>query len=992
MNTDLKAQLKNPDNHYRPISFWSWNEKLDCGETAWQIEEMEKAGIGGYFMHARGGLSTPYMGDEWMDNVRTGIAEGRQRNMGAWGYDENGWPSGFGNGEVNGLGVQYQQKYLRCEITDDKVETEKTISNISLNGKNYHFYYDVNPFYVDTLDPEVTRKFIEVVHERYKTELGANFSSMAGFFTDEPQISRNGIPWSFVLEDAYERHYGEKLRGRLPDLFIDTETSSRTRFNFWQTVGELFTQNYMKQIYDWCSQNKVMLTGHMVLEDTLLSQLVSNGSCMPNYEYMHIPGMDWLGRSYTVPAIPLQLSSVGHQLGKKQMLSETFALCGWNVSFEELKWIYEAQMVRGVNLLCQHLEGYTLRGIRKRDYPATLFYQQPWWEEYRIFNDSMSRTGYILTEGTVDFPVLLLHPQSSAWILYNDSTNEGLDVLDSRWAETIAALEDHQVPFHLGDEKIIERHGSVEHDRFIVGTQKYRAVIIPPMCNLSRTVFNFLAEFKGNGGELFFLGEVPVLIDGIPSSELSGFITPEMVYRADEMAAAVKSKYCRFRLEAFTGSECRSVSMTFRGFDRYGFDAVYVVNRSEETKKLQLAADDAGSVFLFEALTGELKTLPYTAAGGHCTTELTLYPHGSSIFFCINNKKTFEQAFGTQPMVTVEKPVENRCNLLSDTGPLWKISTSDSNALLLDYCDCYFDDVKAGEHIPVNNIQEMACKLKRNVNIDLVFRFYADEDFDADLMLVMETPEKFQIRLNDIVVDMIDCGYYKDKSFRKIRLPSKVVTGENRIVCSTVFRQRPSVYENIANSLLFESEKNRLSYDDEIECIALIGEFSVKTPGRFTDMNRNAVMYEGDFVLSRKAGSLQIKSIVDQGFPFFSGKITLSRIVTLTKTDGLNRMITLKSLAAAVVNVKVNGTLASTLWMAPYEACLDGYLREGENLIELEFIGTLRNLLGPHHLDEGESYIVGPFSFFQDSMLWSNGKNSHWTDSYCFVDFVGELQ
>ena len=101
-----------PPKKYRPIPFWSWNENLHTDETAWQIEQMEQAGIGGYFMHARGGLQTEYMGEEWMDNIKCGIHEGEKRGMGAWGYDENGWPSGFGGGIVNGLGIKYQQKYL----------------------------------------------------------------------------------------------------------------------------------------------------------------------------------------------------------------------------------------------------------------------------------------------------------------------------------------------------------------------------------------------------------------------------------------------------------------------------------------------------------------------------------------------------------------------------------------------------------------------------------------------------------------------------------------------------------------------------------------------------------------------------------------------------------------------------------------------------------------------------------------------------------------
>ena len=104
--------FKQVDKKYRPIPFWSWNEKLDPKETARQVGIMDEAGIGGYFMHARGGLLTEYMGQEWFDNVKAATDEGAKRGMHSWAYDENGWPSGFGGGKVNGLGVEYQQKSL----------------------------------------------------------------------------------------------------------------------------------------------------------------------------------------------------------------------------------------------------------------------------------------------------------------------------------------------------------------------------------------------------------------------------------------------------------------------------------------------------------------------------------------------------------------------------------------------------------------------------------------------------------------------------------------------------------------------------------------------------------------------------------------------------------------------------------------------------------------------------------------------------------------
>ena len=46
--------FKKIPNEYRPIPFWSWNEKLNTEETRRQVRLMKDAPLGGYFMHARG--------------------------------------------------------------------------------------------------------------------------------------------------------------------------------------------------------------------------------------------------------------------------------------------------------------------------------------------------------------------------------------------------------------------------------------------------------------------------------------------------------------------------------------------------------------------------------------------------------------------------------------------------------------------------------------------------------------------------------------------------------------------------------------------------------------------------------------------------------------------------------------------------------------------------------------------------------------------------
>jgi hypothetical protein len=53
-------------------------------------------------------------------------------------------------------------------------------------------------------------------------------------------------------------------------------------------------------------------------------------------------------------------------------------------------------------------------------------------------------------------------------------------------------------------------------------------------------------------------------------------------------------------------------------------------------------------------------------------------------------------------------------------------------------------------------------------------------------------------------------------------------------------------------------------------------------------------------------------------------------------------------------------------------------LHAGENEIEIELVGTLRNLLGPHHLNGGDLVWTGPDQF---------RDKERWTDDYILVPF-----
>ena len=894
--------MKNVPIEYRPIPFWSWNEKLSTEETAKQVRMMNNVGIGGFFMHARGGLQTEYMGEEWFENVSTAIKEAKKYGMRPWAYDENGWPSGFGNGLVNGLGVEYQQKYLRFEKIPVHTETQ-----ICKAGE-YYFYYEINPFYVDTLDKKVIQEFIRSTYEPYYERFGNNIE---GFFTDEPQVSRNGIPWSFVFEEEYLKRYSENLLEHLEELFFSVGNYKTTRINFWKMVTDLFSESYMKQLYDWCDAHDMKLTGHLVLEDSLESQLISNGACMPHYEYFHIPGMDWLARYFHECLTARQLSSVAEQIGKEAVLSETFAACGHNISFAELKGIYEWQMVRGVDLLCQHLEGYSLRGIRKRDYPPAMFYQQPWWNEYDKWIEAMSRIGMILNQSEKKVNILLLHPQTTAWSLFDNDKNEGLSELNEQLLGVIRVLEKKHLDFHFGDETIMERHAKVDNGKLIIGTQTYDYVIDSCCKELLPFTRELLDRYKSQGGKIVKAEE---LMDNNVISEES--ITYKKVYWNNTPVH-------------------------------------YFVNTSPEAKETRVYVEGRK----LNIYTGELEEFD----GCHC-----FEPWGSLMIL----------QDGTVNAI----PEEKKENIIYLDG-VFRVSDGTLNVLTLDKCDYWFNGVLQEKDGYVLNVCERANTLEQRVQIKQEYHVEIAA-IPRKLYLVVERPEQFSILVNGVEIDKASCGYFRDKSFETIDISKFVTTGKNTLTFICDFKQSSQFYDNLKKSWQFESEKNKLVYDMEIEPIYLLGNFGITTNGIWTSLEKDAIRYSGDFVIDEPACQVSLKHLEQQGFPFYCGELELVGEIEV-KDENTSLAMDFKGVNAVRIEI---GDFSKTV-LTEDKISLKG-VSVGKHKVKLTLINNLRNLMGPHHLEEGECLVVSPRKFFKEKCVWYPVEQpGQWNEDYCFVRF-----
>lgn len=140
----LSAELfENPTSEYRAAPFWSWNCKLNEDLLRRQIGYLQEMGFGGFHMHSRVGMSSEYLGEEFMANVRACVDEAEKRNMLAWLYDEDKWPSGFAGGYVTKT-PKYRQRFVAFAPAGGDVPTFLPMDEAIEKGEAYYITsYDI---------------------------------------------------------------------------------------------------------------------------------------------------------------------------------------------------------------------------------------------------------------------------------------------------------------------------------------------------------------------------------------------------------------------------------------------------------------------------------------------------------------------------------------------------------------------------------------------------------------------------------------------------------------------------------------------------------------------------------------------------------------------------------------------------------------------------------------------------------------------------------
>ena len=1007
----LASQFQNPSAAFRGKPFWSWNGELTQDELIRQIHVMQEMGLGGFFMHSRTGLVTEYLGDEWFALTNACAEEAEKLGMEAWLYDEDRWPSGTAGGmvtenpayriqfmslrPVNGKEFVWSDDlvaafacqldglaYTNCRRIDAQTPVGEyesdTVLAFTLEEMAQSSFYN-GYTYVDTMNKEATEHYIHLTHEKYKERCGDHFGkSIQGIFTDEPHrgpamtgfglSNENRLwmtPWTERLPEEFEAQFGTDLIEHLPELFLQPngEAVSPIKWQYMELTQQLFLQNFAKPLYDWCGDNKLRLTGHVLHEDNLTSQAAMQGSLMRFYEYLHDPGVDILTEDNRNYVVVKQLASAARQLGQKWLLSELYGCTGWQMNFQSHKEIGDWQALLGINLRCHHLSWYTMEGEAKRDYPASILHQSAWWKDYDYVESYFARLGLLLTQGEPCRDILVINPVESVWCQIHSGWADGLSPtqtpvleLERDYADLAAWLLGAQLDYDYGDEEMLGRLSSVGEDAdgkpiFQVGQASYRVIVVGHMTTMRATTLRLLDAFAQAGGTVIFAGEPPAYADALPSPAPAELAARTVALPWD---AAPLIAHCRRAItndvqivDAVTGETLSDIFCQLRSDGETRYLVAININPNAAYDQVLIRIPTMGFAEEWDCRSGARYAVSAPIRNG-CRQITTSFPPSG------------ERAYVLAPIRNNSLPAKRtrpETGRVTCSGP-FAYTLGEENVCVLDFARFQLDDgawsgrreilkvdsaVRTALNLPWRGGEMVQPWFHRkyhpappvHARLTLSFEFDIQDLPESLVHLCLERPEQWRLALNGQSIAASAEGWWVDTAFQKIALPSEVLKlGANTLTLETDFHDWVN-----------------------LEAIYLIGAFGVTLHG-----NRPA--------LTRLPETIAVGDLTTQGFPFYGGPLTYQLPVALPAKAGPKLLLQTPHFEAACLQALSRTHPPAVIAFAPYQAEVPAESVQN-GLLALEVVLTRRNTFGPLHQIPLRDRAYGPGNFTTDGADFS---------------------
>ena len=1017
-----EEDFRNPPARFRGTPFWAWNCTLKKENLRKQIGYFKEMGMGGFHMHCRTGMNTEYLGDEFMDMVSDCNETAKQKDMLCWLYDEDRYASGFGGGYVT-KDIQYRERYLlftpsrldgyekdretfqrkcrqgeepkgyfvmayRVRLTMGYLEgyvAEQEESIRCGDGETIWYAYLTvdeksswwnNQSYVNTLDKPALDRFIHITHERYYEKVGADFGkSIPAIFTDEPQFAEMEnlnfaeekkpvrLPFTDDFDESFQTAYGASLLEHLPEVIWEKgkDTAATFRYQYINHLTDRFVEAYAANVGSWCENHNLALTGHMKGEETLRSQTVFTGETMRSLRHFHLPGHDVLSDQRDYPTAKMA-QSVSRQFGRFGALSETYGVTNWDFDFRGHKMSGDWQAALGIAVRVHHVSWLSMEGEAKRDYPASINYQSPWYKEYPLIENYFGRVNAALTSGRPQVKVGVIHPVESFWMTFGpyDQTYEKQEALENQYRDLCGWLTFGQMDFDYISEALLaeETNGAFDSRGFCMGEMRYQVILVPGCITLRESTVDRLLAFAGSGGKVVILGEAPVCMDGVFSEkvrELAG----KCEVLTFEKGAVLKCLEPWRDVDVLLDSGGRADNLVYQMrqdedgrwlFLAHGYEKVrdtfWSMVDCEDypyVENIHLRIQGEYDLTVYDAMTGETEKLKCTHRNGQTRAEWRLGVHDSLL---IRLTPAAERQQGSGNAVEIRKP-SSRIRL---TQP-FEVIREEPNVLLLDKAEYRIDREPwqpEEDILKLDNIcrrrfgyppkeeagaQPWTVKDEKGFPNVLSLRFAVDSLTDTWASLALESRDKTEIYVNGSLVKEESSGWFTDEAIEVVKIPP-LRRGTNTIELRMPYGEKANV-----------------------ENCYLLGDFGVEVFGK----EKRIIPVPEKVVFG---------DLTRQGMPFYGGNLTYRCKFT---APGGHMRLRAQYFSGPLLVAAVDGKRTGSIAFAPYEVDL-GNLEAGEHLLEITAFGNRYHTFGQlHNCDRNYSWFA--------SCSWRT-KNDRWSDEY----------
>jgi hypothetical protein len=566
MNYEQLAQaFAQPAAAYRPMIFWLWNGDITPEGIEAQVADFAARGAGGLFIHPMGesfrlndfarGMTPAYLSDEYFALIRHAVQTAQRHGLYAWLYDEGGWPSGTAQGKVVEGHPEFRGQRLHARRLDGMdahqipehavaalgvpdigvpvpVELRELSEGMWPFPELIVFTVEPDGYPVDVLNPEAVRRFIEVTHERYATEVGEFFgATIPGIFTDETslggRIGGDAIPWFGGMQELLTEKMGRDARLYLPLLFdpehIGLELVRRysdheivaARCEYYDLLTRRFGESYWRQISDWCAAHGLIHTGHVGGEDNLPDHM-HFGHFFRTTGALHIPGVDVIWRQLfpgqdNFPFPRLASSAMKQQAcGPDEtdspwgasVLTETNAVYGFGLHYGQMRWLADYQVQHGVNLYAPMASYYTTAAGRLYGTMSHMGPGNPLWPFHGGFAGYIGRLCLLARRTQEEARVAVYYPIESVWSL--DGATEAWESL----RHICETLTRRQIAFDFVDADLLQRL-TPDVGRGHCGALSYETFIVPTSLALPAAALEKFAELREAAAPVLILDHWP---------------------------------------------------------------------------------------------------------------------------------------------------------------------------------------------------------------------------------------------------------------------------------------------------------------------------------------------------------------------------------------------------------------------------------------------------------------------------------------------------